>query len=83
MSYKKKINTNAAVDMFYDEDIGYAFVVGLNTIHTVRNDKLNNFTVTSSLSFEKFPEIVRARYNSHQKYLLSLTNTQEFMIINL
>lgn len=55
MSYKKKINTNAVVDMFYDEDICYAFVVGKSTIHSVRNDKYNNFTVTSSLNLEKLP----------------------------
>lgn len=51
MSYKKKINVSSVVDMFYDEEIRHAFVIGKNTVHTVRNDKMNNFTVTSSLNF--------------------------------
>ena len=38
------------IDMFYDEDISHAFVVGNNMIHTIRNDTNNNFTVTSVLN---------------------------------
>ena len=66
-SYKKKIAVAKIVGAFYDEDLSVVFVVGSKSIHTIRNDGNNNFTVVSTLSMEKFPEITAARYNKHTK----------------
>lgn len=82
-NYKKKVNLDYVIDMFYDEDISHAFVVGNNTINTIRNDTNNNFTVTSVLNLEGLPEIHSARYNTHQKYILALTKNQSWLIIDV
>ena len=66
-NYRKKININKFIDAFYDEEVKVVFVVGLKTIHTIRNDSNNNFTITSSLSLEGYPDITNAKYNSNTK----------------
>lgn len=43
---------------------------------------MNNFTVTSLLNIEDFPDIVAARYNQRGKYLIALTSNQKWLIID-
>lgn len=82
-NYKKKVGVNNVINMFYDEEISVAFVVGTSSIHSIRNDKLNNFSVNSVLNMEVLPEITMARYNQHQKYILALTANQLWMAIDV
>ena len=58
-------------------------MVGENSIHSIRNDKLNNFSVNSVLNMDVFPEAMAARYNQHQKYLLVLSKNQVWFSIDV
>lgn len=82
-NYKKKVGVSNVINMFYDDEISYAFVVGSNSIHSIRNDKLNNFSINSVLNMEVLPEIMMARYNQHQKYILALTTNQQWVVVGV
>lgn len=49
-NYKKKINIENVVDVFYDQGKGIVYIVGRDCVHTVRNDGNNIYTVLSSLN---------------------------------